>query len=69
METRKPNRLPFHRLAVFPVLMAQFVILLIAALALWQWHGVVARYNGLSGCLIAMHPKLNFANNAYLFSG
>ncbi|MFJ2467687.1 F0F1 ATP synthase subunit I, partial [Pseudomonas sp. NPDC087615] len=26
METRKPNRLPFHRLAVFPVLMAQFVI-------------------------------------------
>ena len=42
METRTPNRLPFHRLAVFPVLLAQFVVLLLAALGLWQWHGVVA---------------------------
>ncbi|MFW2163268.1 F0F1 ATP synthase subunit I, partial [Acinetobacter beijerinckii] len=25
METRTPNTLPFHRLAVFPVLLAQFV--------------------------------------------
>lgn len=38
MENRTPDRLPFHRLAVFPVLMAQFVVLLIAALALWQWQ-------------------------------
>ena len=29
METRTPNRLPFHRLAVFPVLLAQFVVLLV----------------------------------------
>ena len=44
METRTPNTLPFRRLAVFPVLLAQFVILLIAALALWYGHGVVAGY-------------------------
>ncbi|MGH8410358.1 MAG: F0F1 ATP synthase subunit I, partial [Pseudomonas sp.] len=46
METRTPNTLPFHRLAVFPVLVAQFVILLIASLALWYWYGVVAGYSG-----------------------
>ncbi|MFJ4252136.1 ATP synthase subunit I, partial [Pseudomonas sp. NPDC089741] len=69
METRKPNRLPFHRLAVFPVLMAQFVILFIAALALWQWHGVVAGYSGLCGGLIALLPNVYFAHKAFRGSG
>ena len=69
METRKPNRLPFHRLAVFPVLMAQFVILLIAALALWQWHGVVAGYSGLCGGLIAVLPNVYLAHKAFRFYG
>lgn len=69
METRTPNTLPFHRLAVFPVLLAQFVILLIAALALWYWHGVVAGYSGLCGGLIALLPNMYFAHRAFRFSG
>lgn len=28
METRTPNRLPFHRLAVFLILLAQLIVLL-----------------------------------------
>ncbi|MDK1397555.1 F0F1 ATP synthase subunit I, partial [Pseudomonas protegens] len=69
METRTPNRLPFHRLAVFPVLLAQLIILLIAALALWQWRGVVAGYSGLCGGLIALLPNVYFAHRAFRFSG
>lgn len=69
METRTPNRLPFHRLAVFPVLLAQLVVLLLAALALWQWHGVVAGYSGLCGGLIALLPNVYFAHRAFRFSG
>jgi ATP synthase protein I len=53
METRTPNRLPFHRLAVFPVLLAQSIVLLLAAVTLWQWHGVVAGYSGLCGARAA----------------
>ncbi|MFD2882417.1 F0F1 ATP synthase subunit I [Pseudomonas lini] len=69
-KNRTPDRLPFHRLAVFfPVLMAQFVVLLIAALALWQWHGVVAGYSGLCGGLIALLPNIYFAHRAFRFSG
>jgi ATP synthase protein I len=64
MESRTPNRLPFHRLAVFPVLLAQF-----AALALWYWHGVVAGYSGLCGGLIALLPNVYFAHRAFRFSG
>lgn len=69
METRTPNTLPFHRLAVFPVLVAQFVILLIASLALWYWYGVVAGYSGLCGGLIALLPNMYFAHRAFRFSG
>ena len=69
METRTPNTSSFHRLAVFPVLLAQFVILLIAALALWYWHGVVAGYSGLCGSLIALLPNMYFAHRAFRFSG
>lgn len=65
METRTPNTLPFHRLAVFPVLLAQFVMVLIAALALWYWHGVVAGYSGLCGGLIALLPNMYFAHSAF----
>ncbi|MCF5673991.1 F0F1 ATP synthase subunit I, partial [Pseudomonas syringae] len=39
MESRMPDRLPFYRLAVFPLLLAQLIVLLIAALVLWQWQG------------------------------
>lgn len=69
MENRTPNRLPFHRLAVFPVLLAQVVALSIAAMTLWQWRGVVAGYSGLCGGLIAWLPNLYFAHKAFRYSG
>lgn len=49
MERRMPKRLPFHRLPVFPVLMAQLVVLLLAATLTWQWRGNVAGYSALLG--------------------
>lgn len=49
MESRMPDRLPFYRLAVFPLLLAQLIVLLMAALVLWQWQGVVAGYSGQIG--------------------
>ncbi|MFS2156258.1 F0F1 ATP synthase subunit I [Pseudomonas sp. Pseusp122] len=69
MESRMQNRLPFHRLAVFPVLLAQVITLLLAALTLWQWQGVVVGYSGLCGGLIAWLPNLYFAHKAFRFSG
>lgn len=69
MEIRTPNRLPFHRWAVFPVLLAQFVVLLLATLVLWQWKGVVSGYSGLCGGLIAWLPNVYFAWKAFRFSG
>jgi len=69
MDVRKPDRLPFHRLPVFPVLLAQGVVLLCAAVVLWQWRGTVAGYSGLCGGLIAWLPNLYFAHKAFRFSG
>jgi ATP synthase protein I len=69
MQTRTPNRLPFHRLAVFPVLLTQLIVLLIAALVCWQWRGVTAGYSGLCGGLIALLPNIYFAHKAFRFSG
>ncbi|MCZ4323812.1 F0F1 ATP synthase subunit I [Pseudomonas anguilliseptica] len=69
MDVRTPNRLPFHRLAVFPVLLVQLLLLLLLALVLWQWQGAVAGYSGLCGGLIAWLPNLYFAHKAFHFSG
>ncbi|OEC38013.1 F0F1 ATP synthase subunit I [Pseudomonas sp. 1D4] len=69
MDIRTPNRLPFHRLPVFPVLLVQGVVLLIAAVVLWQWRGAVAGYSGLCGGLIAWLPNLYFAHKAFRYSG
>jgi len=69
MDVRMQNRLPFHRLAVFPVLMTQLVVVLLLAAVLWQWKGVVAGYSGLCGGLIAWLPNMYFAHKAFRFSG
>ena len=69
MDVRTPNRMPFHRLAVFPVLLVQLLVLLLLALVLWQWQGAVAGYSGLCGGLIAWLPNLYFAHKAFRFSG
>ncbi|MBM7062690.1 F0F1 ATP synthase subunit I [Pseudomonas sp. UL073] len=69
MDDRKPQRLPFHRLPVFPVLLIQLVAVVLAVVLLWQWRGVVAGYSGLCGGLIAWLPNLYFAHKAFRFSG
>ncbi|WP_420909828.1 F0F1 ATP synthase subunit I [Ectopseudomonas mendocina] len=69
MERRMPKRLPFHRLPVFPVLVAQLIVLLLATAVGWQWRGSVAGYSALLGGLIAWLPNLYFAHKAFRFSG
>lgn len=69
MDVRMQNRLPFHRLAVFPVLLVQLLVVLLLALVLWQWHGAVAGYSGLCGGVIAWLPNVYFAHKAFRFSG
>jgi len=69
MDARTPNRLPFHRLPVFPVLLAQLAVILLAAAALFGWRGTVSGYSGLCGGLIAWLPNLYFAHKAFRFSG
>ena len=69
MDVRMPNRLPFHRLPVFPVLVVQLLVLLLLALVLWQWQGAVAGYSGLCGGLIALLPNMYFAHKAFRFTG
>ncbi len=69
MDARTPQRLPLHRLPVFPVLIAQLVLLLIAASLLWFSQGSVVGYSGLCGGLIAWLPNLYFAHKAFRFSG
>ncbi len=69
MDVRMPNRLPFHRLPVFPVLVGQLLVLLLLALVLWQWRGDVAGYSGLCGGLIAWLPNMYFAHKAFRFGG
>ena len=69
METRTPNRLPFHQWVVFPMLLAQGVVVLLAALVLWRWLGAVSGYSGLCGGLIAWLPNMYFAWKAFRFTG
>lgn len=69
MESRMPKRRPFHRLPVFPVLLAQLIVLLLAALVAWQALGSVAGYSALLGGVIAWLPNLYFAHKAFRFSG
>lgn len=69
MDVHQPNRLPFHRLAVFPVLLAQLAVLLLAAVALYATRGAVSGYSGLCGGLIAWLPNLYFAHKAFRYSG
>ncbi|CAD5107099.1 F0F1 ATP synthase subunit I [Zestomonas carbonaria] len=69
MEPRMPNRLPFHRLPVFPVLLTQLIVVSGAAALLWLWLGTVAGYSGLLGGLIAWLPNVYFAHKAFRFGG
>ncbi len=54
---------------MFPVLLAQLAVILLAAAALFGWRGAVSGYSGLCGGLIAWLPNLYFAHKAFRFSG
>ncbi|UFH49361.1 F0F1 ATP synthase subunit I [Pseudomonas sp. KNUC1026] len=69
METRTPNRLPFHRWPVFPVLLAQMLVSLVAAGVVWRAYGTVSGYSGLIGGVIAWLPNVYFAYKAFRYSG
>ena len=69
MGHRTQNTSRPHLSAVFPVLLAKFIVLLIAALVLWCCHGLIAGYSGLCGGLISLLPDMYFASKAFEFSG
>lgn len=69
MEPRLPKHRPFHHLPVFPVLAAQMVVLLLAAVVLYVALGTVAGYSALAGGMIAWLPNLYFAHKAFRYSG
>lgn len=69
MDIRTPKRLPFHRLPVFPVLVAQLIVALVLAAACWHWRGSIGGYSGFYGGLIAWLPNVYFAHKAFRFSG
>lgn len=69
MERRMPKRRPFHQSPAFPVLLAQLIVLLLAAVVVWQWLGDIAGYSALLGGLIAWLPNMYFALKAFRFSG
>jgi ATP synthase protein I len=68
-DARTQQRLPFHKVPVFPLLVAQLLAALLAVLGLFMWLGPVHAYSGLCGGLIAWLPNLYFARMAFRFSG
>ena len=69
MNVRTSDRTAFFKLPVFPVLLAQLCVLVLAAAALFGWRGAVESYSGLCGGLIAWLPKVDVAHKAFRFSG
>ncbi|MBF7728883.1 F0F1 ATP synthase subunit I [Pseudomonas sp. N040] len=69
MDVRMQTRLPLHRLAVFKVLIAQLIVVLLICVLLLVWRGWIAGYSGLFGGAIAWLPNLYFAKKAFSFSG
>jgi ATP synthase protein I len=69
MDARTPNRMPFHRLPVFPVLLAQLAILLLAAAVFFGWRSATGGYSAFCGGLIAWLPNMYFAHKAFRFGG
>lgn len=69
MDIRTPQRLPLHRLPVFPVLLAQLGFGLVASAVIWMLAGRVAGYSALIGLGIGWLPNVYFAHKAFRFGG
>lgn len=63
------KRLPFHLLPVFPVLLVQLVVLVLAAAALWLLRSPVEGYSAACGGMIAWLPNLYFAHKTFRYRG
>ncbi|MCQ4348895.1 F0F1 ATP synthase subunit I [Pseudomonas stutzeri] len=63
------NKTPLHRHAVFPLLLAQLVAALGAAVVMWLWKDPLAGYSTLLGGMIAFLPNLYFAYKAFRYFG
>lgn len=63
------NKTPLHRLTVFPLLLTQLAVTLLAATVGWLWKDVVAGYSALLGGLIALLPNLYFTYKAFRYFG
>jgi len=63
------NKTPLHRLPVFPLLLIQLAVALLAALAGWLWQGPEAGYSTLLGGMIALVPNLYFTYKAFRYFG
>lgn len=63
------NKTPLHRLAVFPLLLTQLAVALLAATVGWLWKGPVAGYSTLLGGMIALVPNLYFTYKAFRYFG
>ena len=63
------NKTPLHRLAVFPLLLTQLAVALVAAAVGGLWKGPVAGYSTLLGGMIAFLPNLYFTYKAFRYFG
>lgn len=63
------NKTPLHRLAVFPLLLTQLAVALVASMLGWLWKGPEAGYSTLLGGMIAFLPNLYFTYKAFRYFG
>ena len=63
------NKTPLHRMAVFPLLLLQLAVTVLAGMLGWLWKGPVAGYSALLGGMIALLPNLYFTYKAFRYFG
>lgn len=63
------NKTPLHRHPVFPLLLTQTGMVVLAGLLGWLWKGPVAGYSALLGGMIGLLPNLYFTYKAFRYFG
>lgn len=63
------NKTPLHRMAVFPLLLIQLSLALLAGAVGWLWKGPAAGYSALLGGMIALLPNVYFTYKAFRYFG